>query len=192
MKGLMTLSRSLAFAVVAGLAAPLFVACVRPFVGSASALSLYALSVAAVYVFGLAARPSLGFGAALGLALPASALWLFGGSPAEVAFLCAGLMGVMRSGWLRRDRRRGAGFARAFAIEVVLLGVGLWLAAWAGQGSISPVAMGVWSFFLVQSAFCLIGGPSAVEARTAPLADVDPFEAAIRRAQSLLEKGALG
>ena len=192
MSSLMTLPRSLAFAALAGLAAPVFVALVRPFVGSASALSLYALCVSAVYVFGLAARPTFGLGAALGLALPAFALWLFGGSPAEVAFLCAGLMGVMRSGWLRRDRRPDAGFARAFAIELVLIGVGLWLGAWAGQGSLFPVAMGVWSFFLVQSAFCLIGGPAAFEARTSPPTESDPFEAAARRVRSLLEEDVLG
>jgi hypothetical protein len=192
MKGWMTLPRSLAFAAFAGLAAPLFVAFVRPLVGSASALSLYAMCVSAVYVFGLAARPSLGFGAAFGLVLPATTLWLFGGSPAEVAFLCAGLMGVIRSGWLRRDERAEARFARAFAIEVVLVGVGLWLGAWAGQGAFSPIAMGVWSFFLVQSAFCLIGGPGAFRARTTLATDVDPFEAAARRARTLLEDDALG
>lgn len=192
MKGWTTLPRSLAFAAAAGLGAPLFVALVRPFVGAASALSLYAIVIAATYVFGLAARPTLGLGAALGLAMPASALWLFGAAPAEVAFLCAGLIGVLRSGWLRRDRRREAGFARAFAIEVSLLGVGLVLGAWTGQGAFFPVAMGVWSFFLVQSAFALVGGPAAFAARTAPPPDVDPFEAAARRAQSLLEADALG
>jgi hypothetical protein len=192
MKGWMTLPRSLAFAAVAGFAAPLCVALVRPFVGSASALSLYALCISAAYVFGLATRPSLGLGAALGLALPASTLWLFGGSPADVAFVCAALMGVIRSGWLRRDRRADAGFARAFTIEVGLLGVGLWLGAWAGQGSFMPVAMGVWSFFLVQSAFCLIGGPEARAARIAERAGGDPFEAAARRARTLLDEDALG
>ena len=178
MIGLMTLPRSLAFAVVAGLSAPIFVGLVRPFVGSASALSLFALFVSAVYVFGLAARPSV--------------LWLFGGSPAELAFLCAGLMGVVRSGWLRRDARRQASFARAFSIEVGLIGVGLWLGAWAGQGSFFPIAMGVWSFFLVQAAFCLIGGPAAFEARTVAPTEPDAFEAVARRLRSLLEEDALG
>lgn len=188
MRGWATLPRSLVFAAAAGLAAPLFVALTRPVVGGANALSLYAIAVAAVYVFGLATRPGLGLGAASGLVLPTLALWLFGASPGEVAFLSAGLIGVMRSAWLRRDRRPEAGFARAFAIEAVLVGLGLGLGAWTGQGAFFPVAMGVWSFFLVQSAFFLVGGPAALEARMAAPRDVDPFEAAVRRAWSLLEK----
>jgi len=192
MNGLMTLPRSLAFAAAAGLAAPVFVGVVRAFVGPASALSLYALLVSSFYVFGLAARPSLGFGAAFGVALPAFALWLLGGAPGEVAFLCAGLIGVMRSGWLRRDRRGASGFARSFGIEVGLIGIGLCLGAWAGNGSFFPVAMGVWCFFLVQSAFCLIGGPATLEARTAMPHAIDPFEAAARRARSLLGEDAIG
>ena len=73
-----------------------------------------------------------------------------------------------------------------------MLGAGLWLGARAGQGSFFPIAMGVWSFFLVQSAFCLIGGPATREARSAPPIDSDPFEAALRRARSLLQEDLLG
>lgn len=191
MNGLTTLPRNLAFAATSALAAPLFVALVRPVVGAADALSLYAVAVSAAYVFALAPRPSLGLGAAIALALPALVLFVFGGSPAELAFLCAGLLGVMRSGWLRRDRRPGTRFARAFTIEVVLLGAGLWLGARAGQGPVFPVAMGVWSFFLVQSAFALVGGPRAARARARCAPAADPFEAAQRRARSLLGEDGL-
>jgi hypothetical protein len=192
MNGLTTLPRNLAFAAAGALAAPLFVALARPVLGASCALSLYAVAISAAYVFALAPRPTLGLGAALALALPALGLRVFGGSPAEIAFLCAGLLGVLRSGWLRRDPRSGTRFARAFAIEVTLLGAGLWLGAWAGQGSFFPIAMGVWSFFLVQSAFVLVGGPPAARARTRSDRGVDPFDAAQRRARSLLEDDLLG
>lgn len=188
MTGWTTLPGGLVFAVAGGLAAPLFVACMRPLVGGANALSLFAILISAVYVFGLAARPGPGLGAAVALAVPALVLWLFGAAPMEIAFLCAVLIGVLRSGWLRRDRRPDVGFARAFAIEVVLVGAGLGLGAWTGQGALFPIPMGVWSFFLVQSAYALVGGPAAFEARSAPSPEADAFEAAARRARSLLEK----
>jgi len=192
MKALTTTPRNLAFAAAAALAAPLFVAVMRPVFGAGETLSLYAIVVSAAYVFALAPRPTLGLGAAFALVLPALGLWIFGGSPAELAFLCAGLVGVLRSGWLRRDPRPGTRFARSFAIEIGLLGGGLWLGAWVGQGSFFPVAMGVWGFFLVQSAFVLVGGPRAARARARAVAVVDPFEAAQRRARSLLDEGILG
>jgi len=187
-----SLSKGLVFAAFAGLAAPLFVGLVRPFVGASNALSLYAIAIAATYLVSIAPRPTRGLGAGLGLALPSTALWIFGGSPGEVAFLCAGLIGLMRSGWLCRDRRTGVSFARAFAIEIGLVGAGLWLGAWVGQGSFFPIAMGVWSFFLVQSAFALVGGPPGFEARSRPELEVDPFEAATHRARALLEQDGLG
>lgn len=192
MNALGTFPRSFVFAATSALAAPVFVALARPAVGGGHALSLYAIAVSAAYVFALASRPTLGLGAAIALAVPALGLWMCGGSPGELVFLCAGLLGVLRSGWLRRDPRIGTRFARVFAIEIVLLGAGLWLGAWAGQGAFFPVAMGVWSFFLVQSAFSLVGGPRAARARARSAPAVDPFDAAQRRARSLLEEDVLG
>jgi hypothetical protein len=186
--GLASFARTLVFAAAAAAAAPFALAVLRPLFGEAGALAALAIAVSAAYLLGLARRPASGLGAALALTLSGVGLVALGATPLALAALCAVLIGVLRSGLLRRDGRRGLDFGRAFALEAVLIGAGLAVGAWLARGSAFPVSLALWGFFLVQSGFFLVGGPAARAARdAADPGEVDPFEQARKRALELLE-----
>lgn len=72
------------------------------------------------------------------------------GAPLVVA---AASVAIVRSGVVFRRRP-----ARALVIELLLAGGGLVVARALGGTSPAGVALGLWTFFLVQSAFFLVGG----------------------------------
>jgi hypothetical protein len=175
-------ARSLAFGVVAALAWPAFALAAQPFVGARTALALFVVASAAAYVATLAKRRLHGAAAALVVATIGGAFALVARDPGTVALGAAVGLGVARSGLLHRTRA-----ARGFAIEALLLGGGLVLARLVATPSVLGVALALWSFFLVQSAYFAIGGIAAPA--TTP-DRVDRFDAARRRALALLEEDA--
>jgi hypothetical protein len=185
--GVAGFGRTLVFAACAGVAAPLGIGVLQALVGPRLALPGYVIAVAATYAAGLARRPGDAVGAAAAVVLAGGLLVVGGGSLSALAVGCAVAIGALRSAWLRRDPRKATPAVRGIAIEAVLIGVGLVFAAWLGGGTFHPVPLAIWGFFLVQSAFFAIGGPAAQAAREAPHGDIDPFDAAHRRAMSLLE-----
>ena len=188
MKGVASFARTLAFGAVAAGVAPFALAVLRPLLGAPGALAALAIGVSAAYALGLARRPATGLGAAFAIALCSVGALALGAAPLALAALCAVLIGVLRSGLLRRDARRSLDFGRAFALEAGLIGAGLAVGAWLARGSAFPVSLALWGFFLVQSGFFLIGGPAARTARDAAApGEVDPFERAQKRALELLE-----
>jgi hypothetical protein len=101
---------------------------------------------------------------------------------AQTALLGAALFGACRSGFLFRQRP-----ARALAVEALLLAGGLALAGWlAGPWpSLRSLALGCWGFWLVQSAYFLVGGVSARSDDDAAAGDA--FERARSRILALLD-----
>jgi hypothetical protein len=170
--------RSVLFAAAAGAAWPAFALLAGPLLGPRAALSLYLVAVAALYVAVLRSAPARGLAAALAVLGFGGALMAVGCGPREVAVGAALAVGVCRSGILHRART-----ARALAIELGLLGGGLLLARFLAAPGLLGIALGIWGFFLVQSADFLIGG---VRERSAGPAGVDPFERARRRLTELL------
>jgi hypothetical protein len=180
-------ARSLLFAVLAGLgaapfllvAAPLFAA---PFdstsLGAGRALVLYGWLCVLGYL-GFSA-PSLRRGfvavavaAALAplLALATAGGGVWAGLVAAAMLLAAG-RGVLLASLPP---------ARSVAAEAILVGGGLLLARLLGGPSLLGVALGVWTFFLVQCLHPLLGGE-----RRAPEEALDPFEKARRELERIL------
>ena len=171
--------RSLLFAALAAGAFPVFALFANPILGRASALSLYLLGIATLYVAGLAPRRSRGIVAAgIASALGAGVL-LLAPSVGTIAAGAALIVGVSRSGVLYRSRR-----ARALVAETCLLAGGLGLARFLAGPDTLQVAFAIWGFFLVQSFFFLLGG---VAERSEQSAGLDPFEVARARALTLME-----
>jgi hypothetical protein len=172
-------ARSLLFAAVAAGAFPVFALVANPVLGRATALSLYLLGIAVVYVAGIAPRRSRGVVAAgIGSALAAGVL-LLAPSVGTIAVGAALIVGVGRSGVLYRSRR-----ARALVAETLLLAGGLGLARFLAGPDTLQVAFAIWGFFLVQSFFFLLGG---VAERAETPVGLDPFEVARARAHALME-----
>ena len=116
-------SRSLFFAAVAAGGFPVFALFANPVLGRASALSLYLIGIAVLYVTGLTPRRSrrvavVGIAAVLGFGV-----LLLAPSVGTTAAGAALIVGVCRSGVLYRSRR-----ARALVAETCLLAGGLGLA----------------------------------------------------------------
>jgi hypothetical protein len=169
--------RSLVFAAVAALGwwllHPIGAACF----GTSQAARLYLAFLLPLYV--------LGIGSDRGRALRASVAIGLGGAiiamlPLHFGTTCVALasgLGVARSGWLHQSRP-----FRAWLVEVTLLGAGLGLASFLLQATTATLAYGIWGFFLVQSAFFLVGGVSARQ----PEPTRDAFEQARARLDALL------
>lgn len=170
--------RALGFAVAA--AATLLVAepLMAPVFGARALLRGFAVGVAAVYVMGLGPRWRRGLAsAAVAAGLGAVLLVL----PLSVSSTVAGMAGVValcRSGIVYRQRP-----LRALAAEALLLAGGLALASFLAGGGPVSWALATWGYFLVQSAFFLIGGVRV--RREAP--SEDPFERARAELLALLE-----
>lgn len=171
---------SLVFAALATLGALPWMLATGPIVGSAWALGLYSLTLSVVYVAWIA--PSWprritagavagGFAAAVALAAP---------MPAGGVLGAAAILAVARSGFLYTSAP-----ARALVVEAVLTGGGLVVARALAGPSLLSLGLAFWGFFLVQSAFFLIGG---ISRRTADGPRLDPFDEARRRAMALMEE----
>ena len=171
--------RSLAFAAAAAAAMLVGTPLLAPVFGERAAVRFWI--VACVVAYALVMAPSRGRAAqaaALAAAGGALLLALPTGFGAHVLGAAA-LLGVCRSAVLFRARP-----ARAFVLESVLLCAGLALAAFLAGGTVLRVALGVWGFWLVQSAFFAVGG---IAARPDDAAQEDPFERARTRILALLE-----
>ena len=170
--------RSLVFAAAVAAAWPAFSLVVAPLLGARTALSLYLVGAATLYVWGIASERTRGAGAALATAAMgvfAVALARDGG---EVAAGAALALGVARSGLLYRARS-----ARALVLEATLIGGGLLLARWLAIPGPLGIALALWGFFAVQAGFFAIGGVQ--ERRPDPSGD--RFEQARRRTLALLD-----
>jgi len=169
--------RSLGFAAVAAvgwwLVHPLAAACF----GTAQAARLYLAFVVPLYVLGIGSDRSRALRASLALALGAAVISFL---PLRFGATCVALatgLGVVRSGWLHQARP-----FRAWLLEVTLLGTGIGLGNFLLQAPAATLAYGIWGFFLVQSAFFLVGGV----APRRPEPTRDAFEQARTRLDALL------
>ena len=182
--------RSLLFAFLCAGAAPFYLGVVQVVGGWKLAFATYLLLAAAVYLFGVARRPARGIAAAGATLLCGSTLLLLGASVSELALALAALIGLFRSGLLQPARHRNVhGFGRRFAVEAGLIGSGLALASYLFHGAPVSEASALWGFFLVQSAFFLIGDAAApTRGDSGEPLEIDPFERACRRAHALLQQ----
>ena len=171
---------SLVFAAVAAAGFVPFTAIAAPLLGWHSALAAFAVCAVSGYLAGLAGNLRKGIGAALVAGAIGTGFALVAPSTRE-ALLGAGLaLGLCRSGLVYRAR-----FARAVVLETLLLLCGAGLAGHLYTGTLFSAALSVWSFFLVQSAFFLVGG---VSPRRQATPGQDPFDAARSRALEILEQ----
>jgi hypothetical protein len=174
-------TKSLGFAAVAGLGVAPWVWLAAPLLGGRAALTLYAVGASAAYLVGLGDSRRRGLAAA-GVAggLAAAFAWV---APApEDAVLGAALgLALGRSGVLYR-----APFARALVLEATLALAAVGLAGHLFSGSLVSAALASWAFFLVQSAWFLVGG-RAPRCETPP--GQDPYDAARARALAILGDG---
>ena len=171
-------ARSVLFAAIAGAAWPAFALAAAPLFGMRAALSLYGVGATAVYIAGLAPGLARGLASAFVAIAITVAVAAVAGTPGAAALGAALALGVARSGLI--FRRRGA---RAIAVEILLLGGGLALARFLSGPGVLGSALAIWGFFLVQSAFFVIGGLRSHD----PAVALDRFESARRRALALLE-----
>jgi hypothetical protein len=171
------LPRSLVFGALAAASWLPVAVLVAPALGFGLALKLHAALCVAAYLAGAGPRPSPRTGAfallvGLGLAILVD-------SPGVALTGLGALLATARSGRLWRLRP-----ARALVLELTLVLGGLKLAALAAAPSVLGVALGFWTFFLVQGAYFVVGG---VEARPGPAGSRDAFEVARDRALRVLE-----
>jgi hypothetical protein len=172
--------RTLVFAALAALALPAAWLLLAPLLGARLALGVPLLVALALYVVGLAPDRRAAASAGVLAALLGAAVLALATTRGELALGAAAVLAVARSGLLFR-----APPLRAIALECVLAGGGLVLAALlAGPGPLGA-ALGLWTFGLVQAAYFLVGGPRR---RPAGAAGRDPFDAAHARLRRLLEE----
>ena len=176
------LPRSLVFGAVA---AASWLAVAVFFNGTASlpmVLKVHAAACVALYLAGLAPAGRSGARTAALTLIVGLAVAVLVKSPATALLSLGAVLAVGRSVLLWESRP-----VRSLVVELVLVLGGLKLASLVGSPTIIGVALGYWTFFLVQGAFFLIGG---IEGRPAERAVRDPFDAARERALRVLEGGA--
>jgi len=178
MKPRSAFARSLLFAALAGLGTAPFLLLASPLVGAGRALALYGWLAVLAYLGWTAVTVRHGFvavaiAAALAplLALATAGGGVWAGLAAAAMLLAAGRGAILRS----------LPPARALAAEALLTGGGLLLARLLASDSLLGASLGVWTFFLVQCLYPLLGG----EARPAE-GDLDPFEKAQRELERVL------
>ncbi len=172
---------SLAFGLLAALGSIPWTMVCGPILGRLWALAIYSLAMVALYVVVIAPNWSRGVaigGLAVGLAGVAGLLapW-----PAEAIFGAALILAIARSGFLYRQAP-----ARALALEGALAIGGLLFAYAVAGPTLLGAALAIWSFFLVQSLYFLVGGRRD---RVSDEPAVDPFEKARQRALALMDSG---
>ncbi len=172
---------TLVFGAVAGLGSIPWAMIASPaFFGRTWALAAYCLIVTVLYL--VAVAPSWSRGLVIGglASLLAAATLVAAPSPSVAVAGAALILAVARSGFLYRGKP-----ARALLIEGVLAFGGLLLASWLAGPSPLGSALAIWTFFLVQSPYFLIGGMADRESEE-PV--IDPFERARKRALALMEE----
>lgn len=169
---------SLAFALVAALGSIPWILVGEPFVGRLWAAALYCLVTLVLYLFVIAPSVARGFAIAGLAAVAAGVVGLLASWPAEAILGAVVILAVARSGFLYRRVP-----ARALVSEVLLSLGGLLFARAVGGPTVLGIGLAIWSFFLVQSLYFLIGGRSEVTEEPA----VDPFERARQQALVLMD-----
>ena len=175
-------ARSLLFAVVAAAGVVPWMLLARPAFGSRTALALYLVGAAAAYLGGLA--PARGRRVATALVALAAGLAVatLARSIGELALGLGAVLAIGRSAFLYRPPA-----PRAVVIEALVTGGGLLFARCFAGPSALDVTFALWTFFLAQSFYFLIGG---IRPRSSAAPRRDPFEEAYGRALALLERGA--
>ena len=179
MKPLAGMARTLGFGLVAALGVFPWQLALGGWFGSAATFATYALLCACA--FPLAFAPNLRatfIACAVSVALCTGASIL---SPDPSATLLSAALAVA----VTRALCYRAQPARALALELVLLVVSLGAARVFGGPSPFGLALGLWAYFLVQSAYFLFLRP---EPRASGVASLDGFEEAHRRALALIER----
>ena len=183
MKPLHGLLRTWGFGVLAALGAVAWQLALRWLVPPSWSYALYALLGACT--FAVAVAPSLRAAAvALALSLPLSLVSALFAPDAATAVLCAALVAALGRAVMYRARP-----ARALFVELALLGLGFGAARLLGGTGPFGLALGLWSYCLVQGLFFLLVTPAPRAAAAPP---GDPFDAAHQRALGLLESVAAG
>jgi hypothetical protein len=171
--------RSVLFGAVAAAGWPLWLLLAFPVLGRSMAQPFYLIAVTVLYIAALAPSRPRGFVAAAIAALAAAAMALAVGSFPELVIALAVVLGVARSGFLLPTAP-----ARGVLREAVLLIGGLCFARLLVSTTVPSVSLALWGFFLVQSVLFLF----ADTPRRAAAPEVDPFDAACRRAVALLDR----
>ena len=175
------LPRSLVFG---ALAAVSWLAVAVFFSGTASlalVLKLHAATCLAFYLAGLAPSGRNGVRVGLLTLVIGLVVAILVKSPATALLGLGAVLAVGRSALLWRSRPM-----RALVMELVLVLGGLKIASLVGSSTIIGLALGYWTFFLVQGVFFLVGG---IEARPPDRPVRDPFDVARERALRLIEEG---
>jgi hypothetical protein len=173
-------TRSLSFAALAACAVLPWMVAARPVCGTDRALAVYGIIVTAAYLGGLAREAGRGLIVSLTALAAGAALAAAARTTGELVLGLGVLLAVGRSGFLYR-----APLPRAVVVETLLVGGGLLFSRLlAGHAPLSLV-LALWGFFLVQSAYFLVGG---MRARQGSGPHPDPFEDAHARALALLDR----
>lgn len=176
-----TFPRAIAFAALAAGGVLPWLVLARPILGAETALHAYLVGAAAAYLAGLArerGRAAVVFVVAAAVGIAAG---LATRTATELALALGVLVAVGRSAFLYRSSP-----ARAAAIETLLIGGGLVFARLLCGRSAAPLVLALWTFFLVQSLYFLMGG---IRRRARSGRERDAFQDAYGRAVALLERG---
>jgi hypothetical protein len=180
MKPLHGMLRTLAFGALAALGVVAWQFLLMRWLGAATSFSLYALICCCAFPLAIAPtlRAALG---ALVLAVPLAGAVLVLTPDATATLLgCALIVALTRALMFR------AHLGRSVALEVVLFVLALGAARLFGGGTPFGLALGMWSYFLVQSCYFLCLGPHQHD----PEMVADAFDLAHQRALALLERRA--
>lgn len=170
---------SLVFAAAASAAALPASLLLSSMVGYWNAHALVATALVAIYAAGLARGAARSTGAFFAIGALGLALHVSGAQLGEVAVALTAALAVCRSGVFFRLRPARAALAEGL-LGLLSLGMGAFLY---GPSSIG-LALAVWGYLLVQSAWFLVPGARQRRGDEAPL---DAFEAAERSVRGLLE-----
>lgn len=180
MKPLHGLLRTWGFGLAAALGVVAWQLALRWLVAPSYSFAVYALLCACA--FPVAVAPSLRAAAlSLALSLPLAMCAALVAPDAATLVLCAALIAALGRASLYR-----AGLARTLCVELALLGLGFAAARLFGGTGPFGLALGLWSYCLVQGLFFLLAAPEP-RAKAAAAAG-DPFDAAHQRALGLLAK----
>ncbi len=171
---------SLAFAAIAALGSIPWTMMAAPFIGRLWAVAIYCLATVVFYAVTIAPTWSRGlagggFAAALAVVVGLLASW-----PSEAILGAALTLAMVRSGILYRGRP-----LRTLLLETALILGGLLAARFLVGPTPLATGLAIWSFFLAQSLFFLMGG---ITAREPEEVTIDPFEHAKKQVLGLMEE----
>ena len=165
-------------AVAAGTWCPWYVL-MSPVLGARTALALFLIATATIYVAGIGATRRASLTAAAAVAFCSVVLLTIAHTTAELALGLAVLVAAARSGFLHQSRP-----ARALALEATLITGGLVFARFLATPTPVGVMLAIWGFLLVQSLYFTVGGIRTATMRPRR----DPFDEAHERAVVLLQR----